>query len=217
MKKILGLVCLLWGSVIVADDSYEQNDTFSTAAEANLDMTGLIASDKDYYRIPLGAGDQMIARSTVLDQLWVNQSETPVAVSQAMGSYEVASFTASSDGWYTVYFPSYGGVSYSLGLDITSGNNDFSGRRILAHPPFQNGTVPGWNTDSDTESGEPFPTTRTLSNSIWWQYRPTASGTLELNTQFSHDGNGGGHDTWLALYKGISLASLELVEYNDDV
>ena len=223
LRVIISLFVML--QTVFSDDSYEPNDSINAATGAHLTMENLVAADSDFYKIPLGAGDGMVSRSIFPSdpsygpyQLWHNPSKIAQWDSDSIQNQEIAAFYAPSDGWYYVYFPANSSTLYSLHLDIEGGNNDFSDRRTMTLPSDGSSKMTfGWNTHCDTESGEPFPTTRTLYNSVWWQYQPTSSGTLELDTQFANDGNGGGLDTVVAVYKGTSLANLELVTYNDDV
>jgi len=60
------------------------------------------------------------------------------------------------------------------------------------------------------EPGEPELDGPRVGASLWWSWRAPASGWATLRTQ------GGGLDTRLAVFKGTTLATLQLVAVNDD-
>lgn len=62
-------------------------------------------------------------------------------------------------------------------------------------------TFPGSNIGATLESGEPRHVHSSSHRSVWWQWTPTASGAVKLDT------HGSGFDTVLAVYRGGTSAA----------
>ncbi len=94
----------------------------------------------------------------------------------------------------------------------TVNNNDFAGAETM---PAGGGNDFDWNVCSDTEPGEPVPPRGALDNGIWWNWTPSATGSVTISTD---DGPtySTTFDTVLSVYTGGSVNSLSLVGYDDD-
>ena len=86
-------------------------------------------------------------------------------------------------------------------------NDDFATRARLSG---SNLAVRGSNRGATTESGEPAVAGQTSATSLWWEWTPTATGTVRVST------DGSEYDTMLGVFTGTSLASLAAVVGNDD-
>jgi len=72
------------------------------------------------------------------------------------------------------------------------------------------GSIPGNNTDATLEVGEPRYSGNHGSNTVWWTWTAPSAG------YYSFDTFGSAFDTTLAIWQGASLATLALLDYNDD-
>ncbi|MFN0066439.1 MAG: TlpA disulfide reductase family protein [Limisphaerales bacterium] len=86
-------------------------------------------------------------------------------------------------------------------------NDAFHSRITLAGT---NVTMTGSNAGASRQPGEPWHNGDTEGRSVWWSWTAPQDGWFTLSTA------GSTFDTVLAVYAGSSLASLELVEVNDD-
>jgi hypothetical protein len=89
----------------------------------------------------------------------------------------------------------------------TPANDNFANRTLIQGA---SAVVTGSNTGASLETGEPFHWQSTGGKSVWWTWQAPASGSVVLTT------GGSNLDTILAIYTGGSVASLILVESNDD-
>ncbi len=91
-------------------------------------------------------------------------------------------------------------------------NNNFANRIAVAVPTAgSTRTVTGSNVSATAETGEPFHAGRTgARTSVWWSFRPAASGSITITTA------GSSFDTVLAVYTGSSVGGLSAVASNDD-
>jgi len=86
-------------------------------------------------------------------------------------------------------------------------NDDFANRI-----PLQIGTTftEGTNRSSTSENNEPNQPGVAGGKSVWWSWTAPSTGSFEITT------SGSNYDTTLAVFTGTSLASLTLIDANDD-
>lgn len=87
------------------------------------------------------------------------------------------------------------------------GNDDFANRLVVSSTISR---ARGANLDATKESGEPNHAGNAGGKSVWWSWRPPATGIATLTTA------GSSFNTLLAVYTGTSVSSLSLVASNDD-
>lgn len=125
-----------------------------------------------------------------------------------------------------VLFQAVGGTTYYIAVDGFSDpafNIDETGDVILrlgmaqTNDNFSNaiaiagGTVTSTNGASTGETGEPVHgPNNTVTNSVWYSWTATATGSTEINTF------GSNFDTLLAVYTGTSVNNLTTIATNDD-
>ena len=102
-----------------------------------------------------------------------------------------------------------------LGLTAASAlaqpaNDDFA-NAVVIDPATLPATVNGTNVDATGETGDPSGGTGSAVNTVWWEVTPAADGALNVDT-FGSD-----FDTYLAVFTGSSLSTLNSVAQNDDV
>ena len=88
-------------------------------------------------------------------------------------------------------------------------NDRFSNRTVIQATPFDDSAS---TLEATIEQGEPTPSCAgERTNSVWYEYTPTAAGSLQADTL------GSDYDTVVAIWTGPSLGSLNEVTCQDDV
>lgn len=87
-------------------------------------------------------------------------------------------------------------------------NDEFAARSVLIFG--QGAAVRSNNTGATAEAGEPAHAAAPATNTLWWQWTASSTGTATVSTV------GSDYDTVLAVYTGTTLANLTPVAANDD-
>lgn len=127
-------------------------------------------------------------------------------------SLTLTNVTSADNGTYAVRAFSGNSIAYSPGATLvvlaSEPNDNFANASVLSG---FGGTVSGSNSVATGETGEPTHfSNNTTSSSLWYVYRPPASGTVSFDTF------GSNFDTAMALYSGTSLANLAFRAQNND-
>lgn len=100
-------------------------------------------------------------------------------------------------------------ASYTFRTETIPANNNFP---PLAKVPDAGGTVFGDNTFATMEFGEPIHAgVSSVANSVWWNFAPTRSGVVLVDTA------GSAFDTVVAVYTGNVLTALTNLAATNDV
>jgi C1A family cysteine protease len=141
-------------------------------------------------------------------------SLTPVASDDQGGGNNTSRliFTASAGTIYRIAVDGYFGAAGNIALSLQQGsanpgNDAFANAIVLSGATV---TATGNNTNATGEVGEPAHAGYAASKSVWWTWTAPINGRAQIDTI------GSGFDTVLAIYTGSSLASLTLVDANDD-
>ena len=95
---------------------------------------------------------------------------------------------------------------FGLPAHAAAANDHFAASALLAPAlPVQ---VTATNAKASVEAGEPQP--ESAQATLWWRWTPLASGWVRVFTE------GTGIDTVLGMYRGETLAGLNLLAFNDD-
>jgi hypothetical protein len=121
-------------------------------------------------------------------------------------------------------FQAQAGLNYSIALDTLPEetgtfllaltptnapvNDNFAHRLNLTGAQVQSS---GFNFAATVEPAEPNPPGSQLDATLWWSWRALGSGPAVVDT------SGSDFDTGVAVYRGRSLAALNLVSQNDDI
>lgn len=130
----------------------------------------------------------------------------------------------SGDVFSIVSFPVEAGITYHLAVDGYRGENGhivlnlslggqivndaFANRTSLTGTGF---TIVTSNFGATKEGGEPFHASQAGGASVWWSWTPPVTGPVIISTK------GSSFDTLLAVYTGVSVTNLRLVDANDDI
>ena len=98
-------------------------------------------------------------------------------------------------------------VIVSLDWEVQGGADDFAEAIALES---NSGFIRTSNSEATTENGEPRHSNKRTGNTIWYRWRPEASGLATLSLQ------GSSFDTVMAVYEGNSLTQLTEIESDDD-
>jgi hypothetical protein len=101
----------------------------------------------------------------------------------------------------------FGHISMSLAPTPAPLNDNFSNAIALSGFTF---STTGSTIAATTEPGEPSHAGSPPSHSIWWEWTPSVSGPVTIDT------GGSSFDTVLAVYTGSSLTNLTTIASNDD-
>lgn len=96
---------------------------------------------------------------------------------------------------------------------ITPENDDFLNARIISGSSGE--SISESNIDATKETGEPDHGNNGATNSLWWRWTAPAAGDVTFDTNKSGTITGGIRNTILAIYKGSSLVTLQLVGSDD--
>jgi hypothetical protein len=100
-------------------------------------------------------------------------------------------------------------ASYTFRTETVPSNNNFP---PLAKVPDNGGVVFGDNTFATMEFGEPIHAgVSSVANSVWWNFAPTRSGLVLVDTA------GSSFDTVVAVYSGNTLTTLTNLAATNDV
>lgn len=163
--------------------------------------------------VPAGANVTFTAAATGVSGIGYQWTKNGTDIPDATGpSLALSNVTSADNGTYAVRAFSGNSVAYAPGamLVVLAGesNDNFANATVL--PPF-GGSVSGSNSVATGEAGEPAHfSNSTTSSSLWYVYRPPASGTVSFDTF------GSNFDTAMALYSGTSLTNLAFRAQNND-
>lgn len=166
-------------------DSYETNNTFSSASEISRTGTYISANissatDKDYYKIALSEGETLTLNLTNLQRDYemrlYNPSQSSVRTSTESGTDdEDITYTATSTGYYYVYIYGYSGAccssNYRLNYSISVPMDEYE-----EHTNYAGVTVYNNNTHSNrtllyfTNSITINPTISFKNDEDWFQF-----------------------------------------------
>lgn len=124
---------------------------------------------------------------------------------------EGQSYFIAVDGMYAAEGAYELGFEFIPELDATE-NDAFADRILVDLQPGVAQTVFGSNVGATAESGEPnhASVAAPTGKSVWWEFVAPVDSYVEITTE------GSSFDTVLAVYRGTSLANLNLVDANDD-
>ncbi len=208
-----------------SDDSYENNDTCSTARTmtagtySNLVVKRYASGDEDWYAVSTPAGATLTvtlsfthANGDIDLQLYGACGGAVLKSSTTTGNSETVSQTNSGGSAVTylvrVYLHSDTRNSYSMTLSTGGGgggNNDACANAIAV----TNGTYTG-STASATRDGSASCGRSSSTRDVWYKYTAPASGTLSLNTC------GSAYDTVLSIHSGCPGTTSNQLNCNDD-
>ncbi len=98
-------------------------------------------------------------------------------------------------------------LALAMGAFAAPVNDDFAAATILSGNPASSS---GTNVDATHEVDEPYPGPGDGADSVWFEWTPDVSGPVQIDTADSS------FDTVLAVWTGSDVASLTLVDTNDD-
>ena len=122
-------------------------------------------------------------------------------------------FTATAGTTYHIAVDGFSGAEGNIVLNYelagsAGGDNDNFGRAIALTGPM--GVVTGTNQAATAQPGEPVHADAGGGKSVWWRWRPPASGDTIIATL------GSDFDTALAVYRGRPVRALNEIASNDD-